>query len=45
VAECLRGIDGVELTDDPAELAARIHHAEARFHLLAPGEKFVLTSR
>jgi L-ascorbate metabolism protein UlaG (beta-lactamase superfamily) len=27
---------------DPAEVAARIRDAERRFHILAPGEKFVV---
>jgi L-ascorbate metabolism protein UlaG (beta-lactamase superfamily) len=27
---------------DPAELAAKLHDAERRFHVLAPGQKFVL---
>jgi len=37
--------DSPPYNGDPAELAARIHDAEARFHVLAPGEKFVLTGR
>jgi len=30
---------------DPAEVAAKLHHADRRFHPLAPGERYVLRRR
>jgi len=38
-------VAGQIIGNDPAEMADKIHNAENRFHVLAPGERFLLGNK